>query len=353
MSSLVVPITTVESVKPHPNADKLEIAQILGWQVVVGIGSVQAGDRVIYVPPDTVVPRYFAERWGVANHLHSVPDSYPADSGRVKAIKLRGEPSYGFVVPGTTESSPAYMVNGDNVADYFNLMKYEPPVHVGSGNDGSASIPEHPLFQRYTDIENLRHYPDILQPGEPVHITEKLHGCNTRIGIINGELCVGSRKRQWTKPDGDKFTVNWFWYPTTIPGVIALLEAYARDHEQVIIYGETYGAVQSMHYGHPNDLAWAAFDILIDGRYLSASRFVEDCAAYDIPAVPCTNTAYDASTLSHFASGETALGDDHIKEGIVIRPTVERSNPKIGRVILKYHSDAYLTSKHKEKEVLG
>ena len=36
------------------------------------------------------------------------------------------------------------------------------------------------------------------------------------------------------------------------------------------------------------------------------------------------------------------LSADHIREGVVVRPSVERYNPKVGRVVMKYVSDDYL-----------
>ncbi len=32
-SSLIVPVTTIDSILPHPGADRLEIARVLGWQM--------------------------------------------------------------------------------------------------------------------------------------------------------------------------------------------------------------------------------------------------------------------------------------------------------------------------------
>jgi hypothetical protein len=40
--------------------------------------------------------------------------------------------------------------------------------------------------------------------------------------------------------------------------------------------------------------------------------------------------------------GRTTLPDQHIREGVVVRPAMERFDPKIGRAILKYLSDDYL-----------
>jgi len=39
------------------------------------------------------------------------------------------------------------------------------------------------------------------------------------------------------------------------------------------------------------------------------------------------------------------LGSDHIREGVVVRPTIERIDPKVGRAVLKYISDEYLLAK--------
>ena len=47
------------------------------------------------------------------------------------------------------------------------------------------------------------------------------------------------------------------------------------------------------------------------------------------------------------ADGKTTYGDDHIREGVVIRPRHERTDPRIGRVVLKYIGDAYLLDEKK------
>jgi hypothetical protein len=46
------------------------------------------------------------------------------------------------------------------------------------------------------------------------------------------------------------------------------------------------------------------------------------------------------------STGKTTMGSaDHIREGVVVRPLEERTDPKIGRVILKYLNDDYLLKK--------
>ena len=47
------------------------------------------------------------------------------------------------------------------------------------------------LFERYTDIENLRHFPDVIQADEEVIVTEAAR-YNVRIGAIARTILAGS-----------------------------------------------------------------------------------------------------------------------------------------------------------------
>src|SRR5437016_3565087 len=89
MSSLIVPIALIEKITAHSNADSLELAQVLGWQLVVRKGEYQVGDQVVYFPIDTMLPLELSERFGVTKYL---------SKGRIKCAKLRGEPSFGLAI---------------------------------------------------------------------------------------------------------------------------------------------------------------------------------------------------------------------------------------------------------------
>ncbi len=50
--------------------------------------------------------------------------------------------------------------------------------------------------------------------------------------------------------------------------------------------------------------------------------------------------------LLSLAEGPTTIGGaKHVREGWVIKPAVERRDNRIGRVILKMHSEGFLTRK--------
>ena len=120
MSSLVVPVSTISKVRKHPNADSLDIAEVLGWQVVVPVGRYTEGERIVYFPSDTVLPLELSERFGVTKYL---------SKGRIRNARLRGEPSFGLVVD---VEDPTWEV-GQNVAEYYGATKYEPPIRSKCG----------------------------------------------------------------------------------------------------------------------------------------------------------------------------------------------------------------------------
>ena len=50
MSELIVEVVEIEDVLEHPNADRLEIAQVKGWACVVQKGLFSRGDKAVYLP---------------------------------------------------------------------------------------------------------------------------------------------------------------------------------------------------------------------------------------------------------------------------------------------------------------
>jgi|SRR5579859_223159 len=328
MSSLIVPVTSIEKIAPHPNADALELAQVLGWQLVVRKGEYAVNDKIVYFPIDTVLPIDVSDTFGVTKYL---------SKQRIRCAKLRGEPSFGLAVK---PDNPDWEI-GLNVAEHYRATKFEPPIRPGQGDAEKA----HPLFAEYTDIENMRNFPDIFTTGETVVLTEKIHGTSSRVGSIEGELMAGSKAVRRRRPEDDKFNTSLYWYPLSLEPVHTLIESLGGSARQVILFGEIYGSkIQSFHYGHKGTFGFRAFDLLIDGHYLAWSDFVVTCHQFGVETVPVVATIpFDLTEVKRYSEGKTLLAQDaHIREGLVVRSLVERTHPKIGRVILKYLSDSYL-----------
>lgn len=116
-------IEKIEKVYEHPNADKLELVKVLGFQCVVPIGLYQEGDLIIYIQPDTVLPKN--QKWA-EEYLKYSPK-------RVRACKIRQEWSEGIVVPLTKFNGDTGIVmeildEGEEVSEMIGVVKYDPPL---------------------------------------------------------------------------------------------------------------------------------------------------------------------------------------------------------------------------------
>lgn len=326
MSSTLVLVKKIDRIDKHPNAERLELAIVGGWQCVVPIGKYVAGSLITYIPPDSVLPETLSDSLGVTKYL---------SKGRVRAAKMRGEPSFGLVID-------AHGGEGENVADKLGITKYVPPLKF---NAGEVEAPDD-RFQQYTDIENLRNYPEVLSVGERVIATEKIHGTNARVGMVRGEdgawkKVAGSRTLQRRDAEG-----SLYWFPWRIPAVDAMLAAFgeADSRMQVVLFGEVYGKVQSLRYGLPNGLGFRAFDLMLNGQYQDHDALSIACKTYGAEMVPVVyDGPYSLEAIAAASKGRSLIaGAEHIREGVVVRPEHERRNEKTGRVILKYVSDEYL-----------
>lgn len=335
-SDVMVPVALVDKVREHPNADRLDIVEVLGWQCVVQKGTYSQGDVVVYFPPDTLIPQDCAEQFGVLQYLGG------KEHDRVRQIRLRGEPSFGLVVP--SERSIGEV--GFNVAEDYGATKYEPPIRPGCGDAET----DHPFFTAYGRVENMRNYPQVLE-NEVVVVSEKLHGTNARAGIIDGEKMAGSHQVRRKEPED--YERSLYWFPFSLGPVDSMLDALGWDHQQVILYGEVYGgSVQSLSYGIPKGkgLGFRAFDLLIDGQFLDYMGFAKKCAAYGVDTVPVFGVVpFSLELIREMSEGPSVVpGADHIREGVVVKTVEEKMCPQIGRMILKYLSDEYLLGKHSD-----
>lgn len=186
MSSLIVEVCRVDDVREHPNADRMCLVKIKGWEVCAGrneeSGETQfkPGEKCVYFPPETVIPHTLSDRLGVTKYLTPLPkdeEGNRPEASRIRVARLRGEASYGLIMACEDDSWEI----GHNVSQHYGAYKYDPPQPC---HDGDAER-EHPAFHRYYDMENLRNFPtEFFHPGDEVVVTEKIHGMNCRLGLI-------------------------------------------------------------------------------------------------------------------------------------------------------------------------
>jgi RNA ligase (TIGR02306 family) len=352
MSTLQVELCQILEVKPHPNADKLDLIRVKGWDTIVKRDQFKVDDSVIFIPPDAIVPAAVHQGLKITNYCAELPkSSQDAIDGkrRVKAARLRGVPSYGTVMSLDElylilGEKPSYSISNTDFAHLLGITKYEPPIKSTQGDVERDS----PQFHRYTDIENWRNYPDVFKDGEQVVITEKIHGTNCRLGY-----CLDTKDETWKFMAGSHRTrrkegLYWEpfeWYPVLKEMITYLHEQ--NDNKPVVIFGEIFGAgVQDMNYGLAKK-DFRIFDIAINGTYLDFSIAEACCRFYDIPFVPILYIGgYSEEIINQFTDGQAFQTDENTKfkgrEGCVIKSYIEDEDTLIGRKILKSISCDYL-----------
>lgn len=340
---------TIKEVIAMPNADSLEIVKFdeAGWQVVMKKGTASAGDKVFFMPPETVLPKELSDALGVTKYLQR---------GKVKVVKLRGEFSEGLIAD--KDVCQPYL-------DY--ILQWEDEPTPAMSGDTVSSREESEIeseFPKFYKIPNLLNEPDIFAQGDEVYITEKIHGTNCRFGILKNprtkryELYVGSHKVVLKNPAKkltlwEKFCLwirrkkaprpkkNLYWSTVT---------KTLRDKnipKDVVFYGEIYGAgVQDLDYGvDAKDLGLRIFATYENGKYNAPGVTYKICEDCGLETVPHTrgifNSIDEAVALSEQPS---ELTTKHIREGIVLQ------SPTEPRRWAKVVSPEYLMRKGKTSE---
>lgn len=369
-------VTVVElQIEEHPNADALELARVGDYLSIVRKGQFKSGDLAVYIPEQAVLPEWLVQALGLEGRLAG------KQKNRVKAVKLRGVLSQGLIYPltheqatyadyrlGTKDTYLTWVLEthddlgpkrlhvdlGMDVTDYLGIVKYEPPIptHM-SGEVFNASG-----YTLKYDIENLKKYPHIIEDGETVVVTEKIHGTWACFGyhpdveqpIVTSKGLSG---RGLAFQHNEQNENNL--YVRTFKKFEYALEAAKQSFpgEPVYLLGEIFGrGVQDLQYG-AMEPDFRLFDVYVgapgQGNYISAHSFaVWSAEQLGVTAVPHLHIGpFDRELIEQLTNGTETVSEKstNIREGVVIKPMIERYDDQIGRVVLKNVSENYLLRK--------
>lgn len=379
MSSFAVTLERV-TVRPHPNADRLELARVGLFDAVVGKDDFKTGDVVFYIPEQAILPDHLISTLNLDGKLAG------PQKNRIKAVKLRGALSQGIVAKLDILNVFPEHDHYENVvnalmdirhgvdSDYdfapvLGVEKWEPeiPAHMSGQVESGARM------LSWVDIENIKRYPDIFSEGESVWVTEKIHGTCllATVALVENDgaydiqgVTVSSKGLAEKHLALTEDENNLYWRAVNAYPVRELALEIAEhfgylDVESVGIYGEVYGiGIQDLAYGvkgRTGKPGFAVFDArvkLTDGTdFWVKSEIIhgENVLTTDIPKVPTLFVGpYDIEEIAKIASGKEQVSgtEANLREGVVIRPLVEgRSEVVSGRKIAKFVTEEYLTRK--------
>ena len=375
MATFEVSIETI-TVFPHPNADRLELARVGLYNIVVGKDSWVTGDKVLYIPEYAVLPESIIVALGLEGKLAG------SKGDRVKPVKLRGSLSQGLVAPLSFLPEGALEELGEDAdfSEVLGITKWEPKVPMSMSGDVEGNYG----LINWIDIENLKKFPDMFTEGEEVIVDEKIHGTASLFTFINpksedADVLVSSKGLATRKLVLKESEGNVYWnvlrdyklraFAAFVAAKVEGESDWTNDAdgrvyelptpivEKVAVFGETFGSkVQDLHYGFKaGKLGFAVFDIFVEvtvnnetkGFWLDPA-FVEQLTTEgNVPLVPRLFTGpFSLEKVTELATGKELVSGKslHVREGVVVRP-VHRNPDDASHKIGKYVSDAYLTRK--------
>lgn len=325
-------VLQVGEIFPHPEADRLEITRVDGRPCIFQKGAWKTGDLAVYVPIESWVPIADPRFAFMAKHGEVV-------DGRVRlyALKLRGRLSMGLLVA----SDPSW-VEGQEVSAELGVIAFQRPL------TSDPWAVQDPGFLPSYSIKAFAKWADtVLAEGEEVVVLEKVNGETGRFAFHQGQFWRASSenfKSDEAHPEN----------PWPVVELRYGLRDKLRKIPGIALYGEVYGNFKGMSYGGSKaDPRLVIFDAVRvqDRSFLNWDDLTLLCYRLELPVVPLLwRGPYSKQSVLPYADGKSVLASldsvSHVREGFVLRTATERTDPKIGRVILKHHGDSYLLGKY-------
>lgn len=239
-------IRKITSLDPIPGADKIEVATVDGWKVVVAKDEGhKVGDYVVYCEIDSFLP---VEPEFEFLRKSSYRKTNDGDEGfRLRTIKLRGQVSQGLIIPLKDAETIAARRGviyawepGQDITEDLGITKWDPPLPANLVGKAKGYFPS---FITKTDEERIQNlvaeYED-YKANQGVHgfyITEKLDGSSATFFINDGKFGVCNRNLELAEPDD--VNSNTFWKIARELDIETKLRKLGRN---IAIQGELIGA---------------------------------------------------------------------------------------------------------------
>lgn len=169
-----IKMVTIKRIVPALNSDNLDHISFeeIGWETISQKGLHYVGEKVLFIPAESVLPFELSEKIEVTKYL---------SSGRVKVARFRDNRSEGIIV------------DPETVEPYLNyIMKWEDKPTACMNGESIKAYRINPYFHKFHNMPNILNEPYTFRPGEKIYYSEKIHGCLANKSIIT--MADGSKK---------------------------------------------------------------------------------------------------------------------------------------------------------------
>lgn len=377
-------VVKVDEIRPIEGADRVEIAVVNGWHIMVRKDQFKPGDLAVYFEIDSKVPAEEPFMFLEPKHFKIKTQKYFKGTVISQGL-LMGFEDFGWEKDAyklgdflTQKLKVTYAVEEDNARKASSVDKYKKMAQrhgklfshqpfrwlmrrtwgkkvlflfFGKTSDKKAGWP---AWVAKTDEERVENMPWIFDNKSPFVATEKIDGTSTTFTMKRGkfgknDFYVCSRNVVFDKPDKNCFyDTNVYIEMAEKYDIEKILESILTDDptlDWVTLQGETYGAgIQKRDYGL-KEHRFAGFNFITskEGRWDSV-RAAKFMTQYNIPWVPILDENYilpdTIEELRAFSHNEGSRIDGVIKEGIVFRSQDGSMSFKCvdPEFLMKYHA---------------
>lgn len=333
-------IRTIASTRPIQGADRIEVAQVDGWECVVKKGEFEVGQQIVYVEVDSVMP----ER----PEFEFLRDR----KFRVRTIKLRGQVSQGLVLPLDILPAGNYKL-GDDVTELLGVTKYDPQAQqealLLTKQPKTSTNPVVKFLMRFkwyrrlfmkpkrkggfpdwivktdeTRIQNLTTLFDIERKrGTLFSVTEKVDGQSAtyflqKISRRKYEFGVCSRNIRLGTPDNSSY-----WTIARKYDIENVLKKLIGEYQTIVLQGEICGdGIQGNKY-HISGYDFFAFNLIYPDHKCTTAEIKETLAPFGIKSVPIVEEGKalpeTIAELVEYSKGKSVVRKEQKREGVVMR----------------------------------
>lgn len=314
-------IELISEIHPHPNADKLELARVLGYTCIIEKDRYRAGAAIVLIQPDTVLPD---KPWA---------EMFKKRGNRVRAMKLRGQWSFGIVMSPYDIIDSFFFADqfgdfkdniGKEVSELVGVVKYEAP--MPQTLDAKC-----PLMYglNKTDEERYQNLVSILPYGEVVDVTLKVDGqsgtfyCRKDPETNEWQTGVCSRSLELKKECLNNYTRAEAKY-----NILDKLQAYCEaNNVSLALRGEVHGS-GIQHFGvNPHSklpLSFAAYSVFnldtLEYENKGSKHYYQNvCRVINVPEVDLLETTIlTPELIKEYAEVMTEV-NGRAFEGVVIK----------------------------------
>lgn len=336
-------IQRIWKIEPIEGADRIELANVLGWQSVVNRGQFRPMDLAVYFEIDSFLPiRPVFEFMRRSSYRKT---DIMGEGFRLRTMRFRGQVSQGLLLPiSQFPELPTNVELGTDVTEILGVRKWEIEEKATTGGTVIGTLPPD---VPHTDETRVQAEPDLIGDfaGLEYYITTKMDGSSHSVSLDEDGFHVTGHNYEY-KDDGK----STFYELVKREDIEKKVRKYYEKNELhlLTIQGELCAPGIQQNRLKLIRPEWYVFTIRLDGKRVGLRKMQEICENLSLQMVPVEEVEMDlpskyptVEALLQRADGEYPKGGK--KEGIVIRPTEPVFCERIGASLsMKVVSNKFL-----------